>query len=94
MQIYKYTIRTLMLEVGLSYERSYRLMEKMREKGLVKDFGLTRIGAKNAKVYGFTIMPHDYLEEERSKKKSSAPPPTFYNNPFNLYGAIDARYNP
>ena len=38
--------------------------------------------------------PDQYLEEERNKVKSPPPPDGFYNNPFNLKDAKDARYNP
>ena len=92
METYKYTIRSLMAEIHLTYENSYRLIERMRRKGLVKDFGLTKLGGKNAKTYGLTMLPKDFLEEERNKNQSPPPPPAFFSNPFNLKNAIDKRW--
>jgi len=93
MKIYEFTIRTLMLKVGMTYEGAYSLVSRMRRKGLVKDLGLTKIGAKNAKLYGLLMEPKKYLKEEGNKIKSPPPPDGFYNNPFNLKDAKDARYN-
>lgn len=93
MLTYNYTIRTLMTEVNMSYDRTYRLMERMRTKGLVKDLGVVKVGAKNAKLYGLTMLPNEFLEAEEARRgKSPKPPAGFFNNPFNLHGAIDARY--
>lgn len=92
-QIHQMTIRTVMERVKMTYEAAYRLVDRMRRRGLVKDFGMAKIGAKNAKVYGLMVLPEDYLAEEQNKGKSPPPPPSFFSNPFNLYGAIDARYN-
>jgi hypothetical protein len=90
---YKYTIRTLMEEINQTYEGAYKLVDRMRKKGLVKDFGMTKVGPKNAKVYGLMMLPKDFIEEEQNRGKTPPPPVGFFSNPFNLYGAKDARYN-
>ena len=92
MKFHEFTIRMLMLKVDMSYEGAYSLLTRMRRKGLVKDLGLTKSGARNAKLFGLVMDPHEYLEEERGKVKSPPPPDSFYNNPFNLKDAKDARY--
>lgn len=94
MKFHKFTIRMLMLKVDMSYEGAYSLLTRMRRKGLVKDFGITTDGTRNAKLFGLLMDPDQYLEEERNKVKSPPPPDGFYNNPFNLKDAKDARYNP
>lgn len=89
---YKYTIRTLMVEIDRTYEEAYKLIDRMRKKGLVRDFGVTRMGSRNAKLYGLMMLPKDFIEEEQNRGKIPPPPPGFFSNPFNLYGAKDARY--
>jgi hypothetical protein len=93
-KVYEFTIRTLMLKVDMTYEGAYSLVTRMRKKGLVKDLGMTTMGSKNAKLYGLLMEPKQYLKEERNKTPSAPPPVGFYNNPFDLKDAKDARYNP
>jgi hypothetical protein len=93
MEIHEFTIRSLMVRVGMTYEGSYSLMRRMRIKGLVKELGITKVGAKNAKLYGLLMTPEQFLHEERNKIKSPPPPVSFFSNPFNLREALDLRYN-
>ena len=93
MEIYKYTIRALMLEVGMTYEGTYSMVKRMREKGLVKELGVAKVGVRNAKLFGLMMRPKEYLEEERNPPKPFAPPDNYYHNPFNLKNAEDLRWN-
>lgn len=93
MEIYQYTLRALMLEVGMTYEGTYSMINRMRRKGLVKDLGIAKAGARNAKLFGLTMRPNEYLEEERSAPKVFEPPSNYYHNPFNLKNAEDLRWN-
>lgn len=86
-----FTIRSLMMRVGMTYEGTYTLLRRMRVNGLVKDLGIAKVASRNAKLYGLAISPEQYLEEERDKIKSMPPPVSFYSNPFNLTNATDLR---
>lgn len=93
MLTYNYTIRTLMVHVNMTYEKAYRLVERMRNKGLVKDLGMVKVGAKNSKMYGLMMPPEQYLKEEEEKRGDAPKPPVgFFSNPFNLKNAIDKRW--
>jgi hypothetical protein len=66
----------------------------MRDKGLFEDVKkVNGVGVMNAKRYGLLMDPVQFLREEREQNPASPPPPGFFNNPFNLKGAKDARYN-
>jgi hypothetical protein len=66
----------------------------MREKGLVQDVKkVNGVGVMNAKRYGLLMDPVEFVRQEREQNQSPPPPPGFFNNPFNLKGAKDARYN-
>ena len=86
-----YTIRSLMLRLGMTYEGTYSLVQRMRRSGLVKELGLARVASRNAKLYGLVMPPEQFMEEERNKDKSAKPPAGFYSNPFNLTIATDLR---
>jgi hypothetical protein len=90
----EYTVRSLMEKVDLTYTKSYEVIRKMREKGLVQDVKkVNGVGVMNAKRYGLLMDPVEFLRMEREQNPASPPPPGFFNNPFNLKGAKDARYN-
>jgi hypothetical protein len=90
----KYTVRSLMEKLNMTYTHSYGVIRRMREKGLIEDIKKTDItGSFNAKQYRLLMDPVEFLKEERANNQSPPPPPTFFNNPFNLKGAKDARYN-
>jgi hypothetical protein len=90
----EYTVRSLMERTDLTYTKSYEVIRKMREKGLVQDVKkVNGVGVMNAKRYGLLMDPVQFLREEREQNPASPPPPGFFNNPFNLKGAKDARYN-
>jgi hypothetical protein len=91
----KYTVRSLMEKLNMTYTHSYGVIRRMREKGLIEDIKKTDItGSFNAKQYRLLMDPVEFL-----KRRTSAEPitttarRTFFNNPFNLKGAKDARYN-
>ena len=77
---------------NLKYEQTYSLVKRMRNKHLVQDLGLVRVGAANAKKYGLLISPEQFLKEEREQNPAPLPPAGFFNNPFNLKNAKDLRY--
>jgi predicted transcriptional regulator len=88
----KYTVRSLMEKVNMTYTNTYSVIRRMREKGLVQDVKKTNgVGMMNAKQYNLLMDPVEFLNKER--QKNPPPPEGFFNNPFNLKGAKDARYN-
>ena len=93
--MHEYTVRLLMDKMDLSYDHTYGLIRRMRDKGLIEDIKKTnRIGVvPNAKRYGLLMDPVEFVREEREQNPSPPPPAAFFNNPFNLKGAKDARYN-
>jgi hypothetical protein len=86
------TLKEVMVRVNLSYNGTTSLVRRMRNKGLAKEVGSIKVKYGEIKVYGFTISPEEYLFEERQDKKELELPIGFFNNPFNLRGAVDARY--
>lgn len=94
MEILDLTIRQLMDRIGMTYAGADSLIQRMKRKGLAKNhttIANVRGGRKN--VYRLTTSPEEYIREERQKKEKVVVPAVFFNNPFNLCGAIDARYN-
>jgi hypothetical protein len=90
----EYTVRSLMERTDLTYTQAYGVIRRMREKSLITDIKKTDIaGSFNAKRYGLLMDPVEFVRQEREQNQSPPPPPTFFNNPFNLKGAKDARYN-
>ena len=89
----KYTVRSLMEKLNMTYTHSYGVIRRMREKGLIEDIKKTDItGSFNAKRYGLLMDPVEFLKEERAQNQSPPPPAGFFNNPFNLKNAKDLRY--
>ena len=90
----EYTVRSLMEKVDMTYTHAYGVIRRMRDKNLITDIKKTDIaGSFNAKSYGLLMDPVEFLKEERAQNQSPQPPAGFFNNPFNLKGAKDARYN-
>lgn len=82
----EYTVKLLMDKMDMSYDHTYGLIRRMRDKGLIEDIKKTRqVGpATNAKRYGLLMDPIEFVREEREQNPSPPPPPAFFNNPFNL----------
>ena len=90
----EYTVRSLMEKVDMTYTHAYGVIRRMREKNLITDIKKTDItGSFNAKRYGLLMDPVEFVRQEREQNQSPPPPAGFFNNPFNLKGAKDARYN-
>ena len=87
------TIKEVMPRVNLSYNGTTSLIRRMRLKGLAKEVDAIKVKYGEIKIYSFTMSPEEYLFEERQERKAPELPIGFFNNPFNLKGAIDARYN-
>ena len=87
----KYTVRELMVKTDLTYNNTYSLIRKMRDKGLIQEVKKTsQVGTvTNAKRYGLLMDPNEFIRIEREQHQS--PPPTFFNNPFNLRQAENLR---
>lgn len=82
----EYTVRLLMDKMDMSYDHTYGLIRRMRDKGLIEDIKKTRqVGpATNAKRYKLLMDPIEFVREEQEQNPSPPPPPAFFNNPFNL----------
>jgi predicted transcriptional regulator len=87
------TLKEVMVRVNLSYNGTTSLVRRMRNKGLAKQVDSIKVKYGEIKIYGFTMSPEEYLFEERQEKTETPLPVGFFNNPFNLKGAVDARYN-
>jgi hypothetical protein len=88
----KYTVRSLMEKVNMTYTNTYGVIRRMRDKGLIEDVKkVDAIGSMNAKQYRLLMDPVEFLKEERAQSSSPPPPPGFFNNPFNLRGVDNLR---
>ena len=87
------TIEEVMPRVNLSYNGTTSLVRRMRNKGLAKEVDAIKVKYGEIKIYHFAMSPEQYLFEERQERKAPELPIGFFNNPFNLKGAVDARYN-
>jgi hypothetical protein len=92
-----YTIRTLMARMGMTYPGASSLIRRMKKHGFAEFVDALPLNMKNTTtkvfVYELFIDPEDYLRGIRTPKVK-VPKSTYYNNPFKLKGAVDARYNP
>jgi hypothetical protein len=87
------TLKEVMVRVNLSYNGTTSLVRRMRNKGLAKEVDSIKVKYGAIKIYRFTMTPEQYLFEERQERKAIPELPIgFFNNPFNLRGAMDARY--
>ena len=82
----EYTVRVLMGKTDLTYNNTYSLIKRMRDKGFIQEVKKTRqVGpATNAKRYGLLMDPNEFLRMELQQNPSPPPPAAFFNNPFNL----------
>lgn len=87
----KLTIKQLMERVNLSYNGTTSLIRRMRLKGVAKEVDAIKVKYGELKIYGFSVSPEQFLFEERQERKAPELPIGFFNNPFNLTGAIDER---
>ena len=87
------TLKEVMVRVNLSYNGTTSLVRRMRNKGLAKPIDSIKVKYGEIKIYHFAMSPEQYLFEERQERKAPELPIGFFNNPFNLKGAVDARYN-
>jgi hypothetical protein len=73
-----------MEKMDLTYERTYGLIRRMREKSLIADIKRTnRIGATNAKRYGLLMDPVEFVRQEREQNPSHRHrPQTFSTTPL------------
>jgi hypothetical protein len=75
---HEYTVRSLMAKTDLTYERTYGLIRRMKDKNLITDIKKTNeIGLGNAKRYGLLMDPVQFLREERSKTPRRHRPQVF-----------------
>jgi hypothetical protein len=72
-----------MEKMDLTYERTYGLIRRMREKSLIADIKRTnRIGATNAKRYGLLMDPDEFVRQERAQNPSHRPAPRLFQQPL------------
>jgi hypothetical protein len=83
-----------MKRVNLTYPGAASLVRRMMKKGFAVLGGTVNANGSKANLYLFSVIPEDYLRGERNMKLLKPPKSTFYNNPFKLREAKDARYNP
>ena len=92
-----YTIRSLAARIGKTHAAAASLMRRMVKDGLAEFVSAQPINPQNTKtkvyVYALAMDPERYISGVRSAKVKP-PKSGFFNNPFNMRGAVDARYNP
>jgi hypothetical protein len=93
----RYTVTSLASRIAKSRPAAASLIRRMVRDNLaeiseVLPYSETNRGTK-VHVYEFFIDPERYMDGMRLPEPK-IPRSTFYNNPFNLNGAEDARYNP
>ena len=91
----RYTVTSLAARIGKSRPAAASLIRRMVRDGLaeiaeVLPFSETNRGTK-VHVYELFIDPERYMDGMRLPEPR-IPKSTFYNNPFKLKGAMDARY--
>jgi hypothetical protein len=86
------TLKEVMVRVNLSYNGTTSLVRRMRAKGLAREVGTLKVGSILFKVYEMKVSPEEYLFNERQQRIAIPLPIGFFNNPFNLREARDARY--
>jgi hypothetical protein len=90
-----YTIRTLAAKMGKTHPSAASLIRRMKRDGLAELAEAMPLNAQNTKtkvhVYNLLIDPEEYLNGVRAAK-IRVPKSGFFNNPFKLKGAVDARY--
>jgi hypothetical protein len=86
------TLKEVMVRVNLSYNGTTSLVRRMRSKGLAKEVGTLKVGSTLYKIFEMKVSPEEYLFNERQQRIAVQLPVGFFNNPFNLREAKDARY--
>jgi hypothetical protein len=86
------TLKEVMVRVNLSYNGTTSLVRRMRSKGLAKEVGTLKVGSTLYKIFEMKVSPEEYLFNERQQRIAVPLPVGFFNNPFNLREAKDARY--
>ena len=89
----KMTIKEVIPRVNLSYNGTTSLIRRMRLKGMAREVDAIKVKYGELKIYGFAIPPEQFLFEERQRRMAPKLPVGFFSNPFNLRGAVDARYS-
>ena len=92
-----YTVTSLAAKIGKSRPAATSLIRRMLRDNLaelaeVLPYSETNRGTK-VHVYELFINPERYMDGMRLPEPR-IPKSTYYNNPFNLREAQDARYNP
>ena len=87
------TLKEVMVRVNLSYNGTTSLVRRMRSKGLAKESGSLKVGSTIFKIYELKVSPEEYLYNEKQQRVTVPLPIGFFNNPFNLREAKDARYH-
>jgi hypothetical protein len=92
-----YTVTSLAARIGKSRPAATSLIRRMLRDNLaelveVLPYSDTNRGTK-VHVYELFIAPERYMDGMRLPEPR-IPKSTYYNNPFNLREAQDARYNP
>jgi hypothetical protein len=87
------TLKEVMVRVNLSYNGTTSLVRRMRSKGLAREVGTLKVGSILYKIFEMKVSPEEYLFNERQQRIAVPLPVGFFNNPFNLREAKDARYN-
>jgi hypothetical protein len=92
----RYTVTSLATKMEKSRPAAASLIRRMVRDGLAELVGVlpyseTNRGTK-VHVYELFIEPERYLDGVRLPEPK-IPKSTYYNNPFKLKGAVDARYN-
>ena len=92
----RYTVTSLATRIGKSRAAATSLIRRMLRDNLaelaeVLPYSETNRGTK-VHVYELFIDPERYMDGMRLPE-ARIPKSTYYNNPFNLKGAVDARYN-
>jgi hypothetical protein len=93
----RYTVTSLAARIGKSRAAATSLIRRMVRDNLaelveVLPYSETNRGTK-IHVYELFIDPERYMDGMRLPEPR-IPKSTYYNNPFKLKGAVDARYNP
>jgi hypothetical protein len=86
------TIKEVIPRVNLSYNGTTSLIRRMRLKGVAREVDKIKVKYGELKIYNFAIPPEQFLLEERQRRTVKPLPVGFFSNPFNLRGAVDARY--
>jgi hypothetical protein len=93
----RYTVTSLSSRIAKSRPAAASLIRRMVRDGLAELVEVLPFSVENPRtkihVYELFIEPERYMDGMRLPEPR-IPKSTFYNNPFKLKGAVDARYNP